>query len=97
MTNYVIEYRDTKSIPWSKAGDVSADKTFFVADRLLTGNYYYFRVIAFNEEGQGPRKQSDQRNKKTIGTSWSSRTLRHSENLFGVSLETQQEMMADLF
>lgn len=58
VTNYVIEYRDAKRTTWSKAGDVSADKTFFVADKLLTGNEYYFRVIAVNEEGQGQPLES---------------------------------------
>jgi titin len=58
VTNYIVEYRDAKRTTWSKAGDVSADKTFFVADRLITGNDYYFRVIAVNDEGQGQPLES---------------------------------------
>lgn len=58
VTNYIVEYKDAKRTTWSKAGDVSADKTVFTADRLITGNDYYFRVIAVNEEGQGKPLES---------------------------------------
>lgn len=77
VTNYVVEYRDAKRTTWSKAGDVSADKTFYVADRLITGNDYYFRVIAVNDEGQGQPLESLEtvRPEKQIGMLFQSRIL----------------------
>ena len=77
VTSYVVEYRDAKRTTWSKAGDVSADKTFYVADRLITGNDYYFRVIAVNDEGQGQPLESLEtvRPEKQIGMLFKSRIL----------------------
>lgn len=53
ITGYIIEYKDAKRTTWSKCGDISADYTVFVADKLLEGSDYMFRVMAVNEEGQG--------------------------------------------
>ena len=51
LTGYIIESRQPISTTWKKVGEVKPDVTQFTADRLLTGNDYYFRVKAINKEG----------------------------------------------
>ena len=58
ITNYIIEAKDSKRTTWSKCGDVSAEETIFVADKLLEGGDYYFRVSAVNDEGPGAPLES---------------------------------------
>ena len=51
ITKYVIELRESKRSTWSEAGSVEPKVTEFKPKRLMTGNEYYFRVKAVNEEG----------------------------------------------
>ena len=52
LTGYIIESRQPISSSWKKVGEVKPDVTQLTADRLLTGNDYYFRVKAVNKEGE---------------------------------------------
>ena len=58
ITNYIVEVKEPRRSTWSKCGDVSADKTIYTADKLLTDTDYYFRVTAVNDEGAGPGLES---------------------------------------
>ena len=53
-----MEVKDSKCSTWSKCGDVSADKTMFIANNLLEGHDYLFRVSAVNEKGPGAPLES---------------------------------------
>ena len=53
LTGYLVESRQLISSSWKKVGEVGPTVTQLLADRLLTGNDYYFRVKAINKEGDG--------------------------------------------
>ena len=58
VTNYIVEVKKSKCSTWSKCGDVSAVKTIFIAEKLLEGQNYFFRVSAVNEKGPGAPLES---------------------------------------
>ena len=54
IKTYIVERRDKRWGSWVKAGTTKGTVTTLDAENLVTGQEYYFRVSAENEEGVGP-------------------------------------------
>ena len=52
ITGYLIESRDVRRVTWAPLATLPPSTTSYTADKLLTNNDYYFRVIAQNSEGK---------------------------------------------
>ncbi|KAK7507540.1 hypothetical protein BaRGS_00001475, partial [Batillaria attramentaria] len=52
LSGYVIECRDSRRLTWSPLATVPANVTSYCAEKLLTNNEYFFRVMAENTEGK---------------------------------------------
>ena len=51
LTAYILERRDVKRMTWIKVDRVKPNITSYCIQDLVTGNDYFFRVFAENEEG----------------------------------------------
>ncbi|XP_061582850.1 immunoglobulin-like and fibronectin type III domain-containing protein 1 isoform X2 [Cololabis saira] len=51
VTSYIIERQQAGQGPWSRVGDISADKTSFRDRNVTHGKKYKYRVYAENPEG----------------------------------------------
>ena len=51
ITAYIIEWRETTSNYWTKAGSVDGLRTNYMITNLRPGMEYYFRVFAENDMG----------------------------------------------
>lgn len=96
VTGYVVKQKRGSDGDWEEVATLKAIETSYKVPKLDEDQEYFFSITVLNQKGQGETCELDtsvvpKRPRKTIATSWSSHTLRHSENLFGVSLETQQE------
>nr|XP_034334564.1 myomesin-3-like [Crassostrea gigas] len=97
VTGYVVKQKRGSDGDWEEVATLMAIETSYKVPKLAEDQEYFFSITALNQNGQGETCELDtsvvpkRPPEKTIATSWSSHTLRHSENLFGVSLETQQE------
>ena len=52
LTGYLIECRDVRRVAWAPLATLPPNATSYTADKLLTNNDYYFRVVAQNSEGK---------------------------------------------
>lgn len=60
ITNYVIEKREPSRNLWTPVQKVKGDVTSCVADKLIEGKDYIYRVIAENKHGQSKPLESEQ-------------------------------------
>ncbi|OWF37006.1 Immunoglobulin superfamily member 22 [Mizuhopecten yessoensis] len=56
VTGYIVEKRTA----WTQVSKVSANELSCVADKLIEGTEYEFRITAVNEYGKGKALESDQ-------------------------------------
>ncbi|XP_070182955.1 M-protein, striated muscle-like [Littorina saxatilis] len=68
IKSYIVERRDKHWGSWVKAGTTKGTVTTLDVDGLVTGQEYYFRVSAENEEGVGPETEMKELVKPTRET-----------------------------